>query len=223
MGAGVVLPGVIAHAGWDDAVGGVLYAGFARTVVGWMLTLSVNSLGHSLGTQPFVAGVTATDNPWLAAVTLGEGYHNYHHAFPTDYRHGVDTCAVDMTKWVIWGFEKLGWAWDLHRARPVDVDRCRKLQLRRGLDFRETDWMVLSWEGISRRVEQGCSLVVVDRAVYDVAGFVDVHPGGRALLQREIGKDVTALFYDGSHVHSEFARYSLQTMQVGVLQGKKVR
>jgi stearoyl-CoA desaturase (delta-9 desaturase) len=46
-------------------------------------------------------------------VTLGEGYHNYHHAFPRDYRNGAKWYNVDPSKWLIYGLFRLGLAGEL--------------------------------------------------------------------------------------------------------------
>jgi hypothetical protein len=55
---------------------------------------------------------------WLMSlVTFGEGYHNYHHEFPYDYRSGVKPWQFDLTKWLIWTLSKVGW------QRSCDVSR----------------------------------------------------------------------------------------------------
>jgi sn-1 stearoyl-lipid 9-desaturase len=45
---------------------------------------------------------------WVAILTLGEGWHNNHHAMPTSARHGMAWWEVDITWCAIWLFEKLG-------------------------------------------------------------------------------------------------------------------
>jgi stearoyl-CoA desaturase (delta-9 desaturase) len=53
-------------------------------------------------------------NVWpLAVISMGESWHNLHHADPTAARHGVDRGQLDSTARVIWVFEKLGWAYDV--------------------------------------------------------------------------------------------------------------
>jgi stearoyl-CoA desaturase (delta-9 desaturase) len=54
----------------------------------------------------------------LALLTVGEGYHNYHHTFPSDYRNGVRWFHFDPTKWTIWTLHKLGLASNLRRHSP---------------------------------------------------------------------------------------------------------
>ena len=56
----------------------------------------------------------------MALVTFGEGYHNYHHEFPYDYRNGVKPWQFDPTKWIIWTLSKVGLAKKLRRV-PGDT------------------------------------------------------------------------------------------------------
>jgi cytochrome b involved in lipid metabolism len=52
----------------------------------------------------------------MSLVTFGEGYHNYHHEFPYDYRNGVKPWQFDPTKWIIWTLSKIGLAKKLRRV-----------------------------------------------------------------------------------------------------------
>lgn len=67
----------------------------------------INSLAHTWGSKTYAKELTAVDNFFLAFFTFGEGYHNYHHAFPNDYRNGIAWYHFDPTKWLIWILEKL--------------------------------------------------------------------------------------------------------------------
>lgn len=71
---------------WGDWWGGLLYAGVLRGSVVQQATFCVNSLAHWLGEQPFDDRNSPRDHFLTALVTLGEGYHNFHHEFPSDYR-----------------------------------------------------------------------------------------------------------------------------------------
>ena len=79
----------------------LLVAGFLRLVVTHHTTFFINSLAHIIGTRPWSTGNTARDNFILAILTFGEGYHNYHHAHPADYRNGIRFWQWDPTKWLI--------------------------------------------------------------------------------------------------------------------------
>lgn len=54
-----------------------------------------------------------------ALVTLGEGYHNFHHEFPSDYRNAIDWYQYDPTKWSIWIWKQMGLAFNLKQFRQV--------------------------------------------------------------------------------------------------------
>lgn len=61
----------------------------------------INSSAHMIGTKGFDSKVTAGDNWFWAIVTNGEGYHNFHHKFPNDYRNGYLWYHWDPSKWFI--------------------------------------------------------------------------------------------------------------------------
>lgn len=132
--AGFVLPAVL---GWfwggaggaggaDAALGAFLIAGVARTVFVHHSTFFINSLCHTLGTQPYSDRCTARDSWFMAFFTFGEGYHNFHHAFQHDYRNGVKAWQFDPTKWTIWLLSKLGMASQL---RSVPEERIRHAEI----------------------------------------------------------------------------------------------
>ncbi|MEM7310721.1 MAG: fatty acid desaturase [Planctomycetota bacterium] len=106
---------------WGDPWGALLVAGFLRLAVQWHATFSVNSFAHMIGRKPYDEGISAQDSFLTALITLGEGYHNFHHRFPMDYRNGVRWWQPDPTKWVIWTASWLGLTWDLRRTTPVRI------------------------------------------------------------------------------------------------------
>lgn len=110
---------------WGDAVGSLILAGFVRVVVQWHATFSVNSLAHFLGTQPYTKRVSARDSWFVSLLTLGEGYHNFHHCFPSDYRNGVRWYHFDPTKWFVWTLGRLRLAWALRRVPRPLIERVR--------------------------------------------------------------------------------------------------
>jgi cyclopropane-fatty-acyl-phospholipid synthase len=120
-----VVPGAVA-ALWADAVGGALWAGCIRLVAQYHSTFSINSLAHRFGSQPYTTQHSARDNPIVALVTMGEGYHNFHHRFPGDYRNGIRLLDFDPTKWLVGLLSKMGVTWDLKRVSPESVDQARR-------------------------------------------------------------------------------------------------
>ncbi|MDW7975902.1 MAG: fatty acid desaturase [Leptospiraceae bacterium] len=110
---GFLFPGLIALL-WNDFWGGVLIAGLVRSVIVHHGTFAINSVCHAIGKQPYSLSETARDS-WISALlTFGEGYHNFHHKFPGDYRNAILPWQYDPSKWFIWILSKLGLAWDLH-------------------------------------------------------------------------------------------------------------
>ena len=98
--------------GW----GGLLLVGAVRIVVVHHTTWFINSWAHTGKRRPYNPDVTAADNWLLAVIAFGEGWHNYHHAFPNDYRNGVSALAWDPSKWIISALAFLGLARDLRRV-----------------------------------------------------------------------------------------------------------
>jgi stearoyl-CoA desaturase (delta-9 desaturase) len=101
--------------------GGVLYLGafFLSTTVLFHGVQTVNSLSHLAGSQPFSTTDFSRNNAFVALVTLGEGWHNLHHAFQQSARHGFTlrgdrVCRLpDPTYGFILMLEKLRIASDL--------------------------------------------------------------------------------------------------------------
>ena len=111
--------------GWwyGDVIGFLLIVGLLRLVVNHHFTFFINSLAHFWGSQPYTDENSARDNPVLAFLTYGEGYHNYHHIFQTDYRNGIRWYHWDPTKWFIATCNWLGLAGNLTRVPEFKVQR----------------------------------------------------------------------------------------------------
>jgi stearoyl-CoA desaturase (Delta-9 desaturase) len=112
---GIILPTALA-ATWGDPWGGLFVAGFARIVVNHHFTFAINSVCHAVGNRPYSETLSARDNWVTALFTYGEGYHNFHHEFPSDYRNGYARYHFDPTKWLIFSLSRLGLARDLRSS-----------------------------------------------------------------------------------------------------------
>lgn len=77
-----VFPTLVSGIFWGDWLGGYFIAGILRMVFVQHATFCVNSLAHYLGEAPFDDKRTPRDHFVTALITLGEGYHNFHHEFP---------------------------------------------------------------------------------------------------------------------------------------------
>ena len=91
-----------------NVIGCLLLGGLLRLVLSQHSTYLINSAAHIWGRQPYSNSTSARDNSFLALLTYGEGYHNYHHTFQWDYRNGNKWWHYDPTKWLICLFSILG-------------------------------------------------------------------------------------------------------------------
>lgn len=113
--------------GWltGDVIGMFLLVGVARLVVSHHFTFFINSLAHMWGKQPYTDENTARDQHFLALITYGEGYHNYHHLFQSDYRCGIRWWHLDINKWFISTCALLGLVKNRKRAPQFKVLRAK--------------------------------------------------------------------------------------------------
>jgi stearoyl-CoA desaturase (delta-9 desaturase) len=111
--------------GWalNDYLGAFVLTWWTRLLLSHHLTWFINSLAHYWGSQTFSKEHTAVDNYIIALLTVGEGYHNYHHTFPADYRNGVRWFHFDPTKWTIWLLSKVGLAGNLRRFNAYKIKK----------------------------------------------------------------------------------------------------
>lgn len=119
--------GVPALIGWlhGDIIASLLLAGLLRLVLSQHVTYLINSLAHMWGWQTYSDKSSARDNPVLAFVTYGEGYHNYHHTFQWDYRNGIKWWHYDPTKWAIRSLSWLGLTRELKTCSPQDIEQAK--------------------------------------------------------------------------------------------------
>jgi stearoyl-CoA desaturase (delta-9 desaturase) len=153
VGSNMVLCGLI---GWlvGDYLGAFVLAWWTRLAVSHHLTWFVNSLCHTWGARTYSKELTAVDNYILALVTVGDGYHNYHHTFPSDYRNGVRWYHVDPTKWTIWVLSKLGLAHNLKRISASRIERRLLQEDHKLLVDRLEDHVLASRAELKLRIEQ---------------------------------------------------------------------
>lgn len=225
---GLVFPTLVAGLCWNDWLGGFVYAGILRIFFVQQATFCVNSVAHWLGHQPFDDRNSPRNHVVTALITLGEGYHNFHHEFPSDYRNAIEWHQYDPTKWSIWIWKQLGLAYDLKQFRSNEIEKGRLQQLQKTLDRKrlKIDWgmpleqlPVMAWDDYIDQVSNGRLIIVIAGVVHDVTEFIDDHPGGKAMIRSVLGKDATAMFNGGVYNHSNAAHNLLSTMRVGVIRG----
>jgi stearoyl-CoA desaturase (Delta-9 desaturase) len=113
FGLGLALTGTLV-----GGLTGLLWGGVVRIFCLHQATFSINSLCHFFGTKTYETGDESRNLAWLAIPTLGEAWHNNHHAFPTSARHGLGRWQLDPSAIVIWALERGGLAWDVVRISP---------------------------------------------------------------------------------------------------------
>lgn len=113
FGLGYALTGTLA-----GALTGLLWGGAVRMFLLHHATFSINSLCHYFGSRRFATDDQSRNVLWLALPTLGEAWHNNHHAFPTSARHGLRWWQLDPSAWLISGMERIGLASDVVRISP---------------------------------------------------------------------------------------------------------
>ncbi|UPG84330.1 acyl-CoA desaturase [Luteibacter aegosomatis] len=89
---------------------------FVSTVVLFHATVTINSLAHRFGSRRFSTRDDSRNNPWLAVLTFGEGWHNNHHFFPGSARQGFRWWEIDLTWYGLKAMQACGLVWDL---KPV--------------------------------------------------------------------------------------------------------
>jgi len=92
----------------NDYAGAFVFCYLLRTFLIHHFTFFINSLAHYWGSQTYSKEFSAVDNYIVSLVSFGEGYHNYHHTFSSDYRNGIRWYHFDPTKWIVWALSKVG-------------------------------------------------------------------------------------------------------------------
>jgi stearoyl-CoA desaturase (Delta-9 desaturase) len=96
----------------------LLWGGAVRIFLLHHVTFSVNSICHFIGRQDFKTKDESRNVWWLALFSLGESWHNGHHAFPSSAAHGLKRWQVDVTATLIDMLERVGLVWDVVRIKP---------------------------------------------------------------------------------------------------------
>jgi stearoyl-CoA desaturase (delta-9 desaturase) len=118
-------------AGWalsgrlHGAVTAFVWAGLVRMALLHHVTWSINSVCHVTGRRPFRTTDRSGNVAALALVSMGESWHNLHHALPSAARHGVERWQLDTSARIIRIFERLGWATKVRWASPDRLAHAR--------------------------------------------------------------------------------------------------
>jgi len=223
---GFLLPTFIAGYFWGDWMGGLFIAAiFSRTVASHA-TFCVNSVAHFWGEWTYSDQRSPRDSWLVGLITFGEGYHNFHHEFPYDYRNGAQYQNYDPTKWLIWLLSWVGITYDLKYFSEETIQK-GQIQMkekliamqRAALHWGPPEETLPTWsmDKVQQSVKDGEMLMVCEGYVHDVRLFIKEHPAGSAIMKPYIGKDISKQFNGGVYNHSNAARNILQTLRVAKL------
>ena len=95
---------------------------FVSTTLLWHGTFTINSLSHIWGKRRYATTDDSKNNPVLAIVTMGEGWHNNHHYYPRSVRQGFHWWQIDMTYYVLRALSAVGLVWDLNVPTRKVID-----------------------------------------------------------------------------------------------------
>jgi stearoyl-CoA desaturase (delta-9 desaturase) len=92
---------------WNSAFTAFIWGSLVRIFVLHHVTFAINSVCHITGRRPFKTRDRSQNVWWLALLSFGESWHNFHHAEPASARHGVRTFEIDLSAGLIKAMEKL--------------------------------------------------------------------------------------------------------------------
>ncbi|HEX4795931.1 MAG TPA: acyl-CoA desaturase [Humisphaera sp.] len=128
VGIGIFAPAIVLglyfHS-WRGFASGLIWGGLLRIFLMQHVTWSVNSVCHVWGKRPFRSSDHSTNNFPVAILSLGEGWHNNHHAFPTSARHGLKWWQFDSTYLVIKMMSWVGLARNIRTPSEAAIDAKR--------------------------------------------------------------------------------------------------
>jgi stearoyl-CoA desaturase (delta-9 desaturase) len=107
------LIGFLVYRNWEGAVSGLLWGGLVRIFVLEHIVWAINSFLHMFGTRPYQSRENSRNGGIFALLTLGESWHNNHHAFPESASFGLSWYRLDPGYWLIKVLSVSGLAWDV--------------------------------------------------------------------------------------------------------------
>ncbi|CAH2076285.1 unnamed protein product, partial [Iphiclides podalirius] len=117
----IVLPVWIPVHFWNESLMNSFVVSFVtRFTITLNIAFSVNSFAHLWGNKPYDKFIKPSENKLVSLAALGEGWHNYHHVFPWDYRTS-ELGRFNISTNFIDAFAKIGWAYDLKAATQTMI------------------------------------------------------------------------------------------------------
>jgi stearoyl-CoA desaturase (delta-9 desaturase) len=227
----LILPTLICGLVWGDFRGGFYVAGVLRLLFVHHATWCVNSVAHWFGSFTFDDTISPRDSMLTCLFTLGEGYHNFHHEFPNDFRNGIHWWDYDPTKWFISFLKRVGLAyeciefpWNEILRGETDMEQKKLDGRKKGISYGTPIEALPLWthEKLQAEIQKGGMLFVIKQVVYDVAEFARSgrHPGGKKILAEHVGTDCSTEFNGGVYNHTNAARNLMCHMRVARFEGE---
>jgi stearoyl-CoA desaturase (Delta-9 desaturase) len=121
---GIAVPaaiGGVIHGTWLGVLYGALWGGAVRLFLLGNIIWMINSVLHSVGTRRFATREHSRNAAVLSLITLGESWHNNHHAFPASASFGLNWYYPDPGYWFIKSLKLMGLAWDVYKPAPDKI------------------------------------------------------------------------------------------------------
>ncbi|XP_026732291.1 acyl-CoA Delta(11) desaturase-like isoform X2 [Trichoplusia ni] len=119
-----VLPTYIPTLWGEEAWTAFFVAGVLRHVLSTHAIALINSAAHMYGTKPYDKNILPVENKLVSLLATGEGFHNYHHTFPWDYKAAeLGGYSLNFATFFIDVMAKLGLAYDLKTVSPELIEK----------------------------------------------------------------------------------------------------
>lgn len=125
-----IIPTIVPNLCWDESLWNAYFlAGILRYCCGLNATWLVNSAAHMWGNRPYDKRINPAENIGVSIGSMGEGFHNYHHTFPQDYKTSELGWRINFTTMFIDFFAMLGQVYD---RKTIDPEVIMKRKQRTG-------------------------------------------------------------------------------------------
>ncbi|KAK5650541.1 hypothetical protein RI129_001570 [Pyrocoelia pectoralis] len=150
-----LLPAAVPWYFWNETVWVSWFtAVMLRHCVSLNVTYSVNSFAHLWGSKPYDKCIYPSDNILVTLASYGEGWHNYHHVFPWDYKTSeFGNYPLNQTTMVIDFFAKIGWAYDLKTVSHKMIEE-RSKRTGDGTKYSHQDHSIWGWGDSDMTIEE---------------------------------------------------------------------
>ncbi|CAK1554448.1 unnamed protein product [Leptosia nina] len=119
-----LMPTIVPIYFWNESFNVAWHLCILRYAVNLHATFTINSFAHLWGYRPYDKSIQPVQNEFVSLVSMGEGFHNFHHVYPWDYRAGeLGNNMLNLTTLFIDLFAKIGWAYDLKTVPKDLVDK----------------------------------------------------------------------------------------------------